>query len=200
MLVALVTISVTISSPAVSVTLSHTFDVNQRSSKLTFCPLRSMGQWKTFKPLVGLELSLNNVSKMIFLFLYTRETASFLSTCNWKNSMVNSFTHLLWLMLIMFFQLPWNLMLKLEKNMLKIHQARGQDFTLPTPRREPCLLFSKKPRNLQEKCRTLLQRNWDLKGALLQTFLWMPEDGIQSSESQGTHLRFKWNQYSWQSP
>ena len=71
MLVALVTISVTISSPAVSVTLSHTFDVNQRSSKLTFCPLRSMGQWKTFKPLVGLELSLNNV----------RETASFLSTC-----------------------------------------------------------------------------------------------------------------------
>ena len=81
MLVALVTISVTLSSPAVSVTLSHTFDVNQRSSKLTFCPLRSMGQWKTFKPPVGLELSLNNVSKMIFLFLYTRETAFFLSTC-----------------------------------------------------------------------------------------------------------------------
>ena len=44
MLVALVTISVTISSPAVSVTLSHTFDVNQRSLKLTFCPVRSMGQ------------------------------------------------------------------------------------------------------------------------------------------------------------
>ena len=119
-----------------------------------------------------------------FLLLYTRETTSFLSTC--KNSIVNSFTHPLWLKLIMFFQLPWNLMLKLEKNMLKIHLPRGRDFTLQTPRREPCLLFSKKPRNLHEKCRTLLQKNWDLKGALLQIFLWMPEDGIQSSESQGT--------------
>ena len=44
MLVTLVTVPVAILSPAVSVTRSHTFDVNQRLSKVFFCPVRSMEQ------------------------------------------------------------------------------------------------------------------------------------------------------------
>lgn len=70
-------------------------------------------------------------------------------------------------------------MLKLEGKNSLAQQPKSPGYISQILRKEHCLPFSKKLKNLQEKCKMLSQKNLGLKGEQLQTSSWMPDDDIQ---------------------